>query len=119
MFGMTGPDQRQGSNVNDLIHFGWTMKEGLDVLPEFLARFCDLLREMYWWEAAFHIEGPYSLDLSFRWEAADPANIDALARRRSLPALGHRETVDPQVLGPAAFSFDGMHSDGRSFAKIE
>ncbi len=46
-------------------------------------------------------------------------DIDALPRRRALPAPRHRETVNPQILDRADFYFDGVPSDGCSFAKIE
>lgn len=73
MFGITGPGTQHGSYQADMIHLGWTMKDGFDVLPEYLAQFCELLRRMCWEEARVYVKGPYGRALALRWRATSEA----------------------------------------------
>ena len=69
-FAVTGPDADQGSNPDDVIHFGWQMKDGFDLLPEYLADFMSLLHLLHWIEARVHIHSLYGT-YDFSWEACD------------------------------------------------
>lgn len=73
-FGITGPDVEGGSYQVDVVHFGWSMKSGIDLVPDYLEGLCDLLRRMYWVEARVYVEY-----VGTTWEFLWRATIEACA----------------------------------------
>ena len=85
MFSSPGLEPRRGTFRSQIIHFGGSIK-GLDFgeVPLWIAKFEQLLRRLFWFEAAAHllteyIDGEYRFRWSAHKEVLETYNSDAPA----------------------------------------
>lgn len=71
MFSVPGPDLFTGQYHTQVIHFGMSYRSVEYEWDQWLAKFEDLLKQMYWINAVVHLETAFSGHHTFIWDCPD------------------------------------------------
>ena len=81
-----------------VIHFGGSFSSLHMFWPEWLAKFENLLRHLYWEHVALVLVTEWMGDYLYKWQAS-PQATEALARERPLPVTDWEFTGGPRDFG--------------------